>query len=581
MREVVTIARVVLAIAFLHISLAIFYWLPEPGAATLLTPTLDLLALIAALALWGALWDGSIASSRLGRLVAARLRRRADAGRNRPSCPGTPPRGADRALRVALTATLSIFLALGFAQGFARREFGYDLVLPLHIPYIPELFKMMYDHEPLPMFVVYCALLGLAVALAIAGLHVAVSSVAVALRGRRGRRLLVGIMAGYALLAGLTVGVKPPLAREALAQLRFAMNLEARLADTARGMEVESQRDRPPNPFVRMSTPPSIFNFVIESYGAVVFQDGDIRARAEPALASQLEELEAAGYGVRTGYLDAPVFGGSSWMAQQTILCGVWVDSQERFESLFGTRVRCLPELLNEAGYRTVIAAGNTTFLEDRYERKFPFDAYYFRDDFGYQGYRYGWSFVPDQFAIQFVERHEQILQGRDAPIFVHYQLTTSHHPWSDVPPIIEDWDSIDDGSVVFAEPGARFSNQFVRGSHYSRGYWETVNYSMRVITDYVSRLPDEDALIFILGDHQPRNPVADMHGDPWWVPVHILSRDQAALDRFAAMGFIEGILPPELDPADEAQAPAGLDHFIRNLFRAFGTHHAGDTREP
>jgi hypothetical protein len=227
--------------------------------------------------------------------------------------------------------------------------------------------------------------------------------------------------------------------------------------------------------------------------------------------------------------------------------------------------------VLNEVGYRTVIAAPNTKYLEDRYARTLPFDQFYFKPHIDYRGPRMGWSFMPDQFLIDFVHRREvapRLGQGaKREPLFVAYSLTTSHHPWAVIPPFIEDWSRIGDGSVYHQVKATELEgNRFLGGSRYKAGYQATVKYSIQAVASYLARLPADDrSLIFMLGDHQPRRPVANMKKDTWYVPIHVLSRDPEAVARFSRVGYQPGIVPP----APQGK-PSGLEKFLEELFVAY-----------
>ena len=56
------------------------------------------------------------------------------------------------------------------------------------------------------------------------------------------------------------------------------------------------------------------------------------------------------------------------------------------------------------------------------------------------------------------------------------------------------------------------------------------------------NRAPD-DALMVVLGDHQPPAAVSGTDAS-WAVPVHIFSRNSAILQRFATAGFQTGLTP-------------------------------------
>ena len=182
-----------------------------------------------------------------------------------------------------------------------------------------------------------------------------------------------------------------------------------------------------------------------------------------------------------------------------------------------------------------------------------------------------GWSFMPDQFAIDTMHRREIAPRlgpgaaGKE-PLYLAYFLTTSHHPWAVIPPLVEDWSKIGDGSVYGELTARQFGNQFVAGDAYKPAYRTSIEYSLQTIASYLRLLPADDrSLIFIMGDHQPRRPVADIKKDPWYVPVHVLSRDAAAVDRFSRLGY-----RPGFTPAEPKGNVSGLERFIEELFSAY-----------
>lgn len=532
----------VAAALLVQVVLAAYYWIADPALSVALTPV----------------WDAPAVILLLVGFAALGLGRR---------------RWAERTLVIALTVITFAYFLVGLGQGFALREFGYDVVLRLHIAYVPELFRMMYDAEPIGWFVFYMALLALGIAAIVAAIYLALRHLVRYPRGERRRQ--VGLAAGVVLataLGAVVAGVNGPVSGEAYTQLDLALNLGKRVNATARGLEIEAAPLRNASPFERPGAArPTILLFVVESYGTVLFSDRDF-ADFPGWLRGQGEALTRAGYHVASKQMTAPVFGGSSWLAGTSLLCGVRIHNQKLFKGLMSSGVRCLPGFMREAGYRTVVAAGNIKFHDPDYERTLPFEQYYIREDFGYRGPRMGWSFVPDQYVLDFVHRREiepRLAGGAadDEPLFVTYFLTTSHHPWSVVPPIVADWSKIGDGSIYDDLEATEFKgNQFVGGSSYKEAYEATVKYAIQTIAAYLERLPaDDESVVILLGDHQPRRPVAHIKTDPWTVPIHVVSRDPAAIERFARVGFQPGIAPA----AEEE--PSGLEEFVGELFTAHG----------
>jgi hypothetical protein len=529
------------AVLFLQITVSAYYWIADPSVPEALTPTWDLAGLVLLVV-----------------VVAAVAR----------------ARWVRRVLVGVLSTLVFFYFVLGIGQGFALHEFGYEVILRLHVAFVPELFRMMYNAEPLGWFILYVALLvvgTLAVVLAIYGSVRHLYAFAWA-----GRRRQIGLTAGVAAafaLAAVLLGVNGPLSAEAIHQLDMAVNLDARINDSARKLELETAPLRRKNPFVGGGERPTILLFVVESYGNVLWSDPEF-AGFPGWLEEKGKALEQAGYTIASKNMTAPVFGGSSWLAGSSLLCGVRIADQKRYEALFFSRVQCLPTLLNEAGYRTVVSAANAKYLEQSYARMFPFDKFYFRDDFGYRGPRMGWSFMPDQLTLDHVHRREvapRMPAGRPGaePLFVIYFLTTSHHPWATIPPFVADWSKIGDGSIYGQLPIKEFhKNGFIEGSDYKPAYRASIEYSISTVAAYLELLPRDDrSLVIMLGDHQPRRPIGRMKKDAWTVPIHVLSRDPAAVARFSKVGFAPGVIP-----AAQPGKPTGLERLVEELFTAYQT---------
>lgn len=517
-----------IAIAYLHLVLATYYWLPGLRARAFFGPTWDVLGLVAVLAgcgFWG-------------------LRRR----------------WLERGVPIALTTLVVAAFLLGIGQGFAMREFGYDVILPLHIPYVPELFKMLYDGESFGMFLVYTGLLLVALVLITAGVHVAIRRVLRETGATRTRR--IAILAGtaaWAVLAAPLAGIHGPVTGQMGRQIELAIRIDEHLDETGRRMTLETSWLRRRNPFRTAARPPSIYVFMIESYGRDLFGD-DFRRFQRYANKAE-SRLTEAGFTIRSRYLTAPVFGGSSWMANATLMCGVRVQDQRRFEALYRSEVPCLPRLLNDAGYHTILAASNITYYDERFMGVLPFKQLYYRDNLGYKGPRFTWSYMPDQYTVHFV--HEQELARRgDTPTLAYFMLTSSHHPWSKIPHYVDDWTKIGDGSLYERMPVQSFRNSFVGGRQVIEAFGASIQYSFRVVAEYILQFVADDTLIIVMGDHQPRSPIAEMDEDTWEVPVHVISRNAELVERFEALGYTPGITP---NP-DAAEVP--MEGFLLHLFK-------------
>ena len=76
-----------------------------------------------------------------------------------------------------------------------------------------------------------------------------------------------------------------------------------------------------------------VFVVFAESYGRVLVEEEPFAKHVSRTLNEAQGELETEGFHVRSAFLESPVVGGLSWLAHASLLAGVWVDSETRFDS--------------------------------------------------------------------------------------------------------------------------------------------------------------------------------------------------------------------------------------------------------
>ena len=300
----------VVSVVLLQVILSSYYWIADPALSVALAPTWELPAIALLLVVWAAIGA---------------------------------PRWSGRVLVIALSIVVFAYFLLGLGQGFARHEFGYDVVLSLHVSYVPELFRMMYDAEPLHWFIIYCTLLGLGVLLLAFVIYGAVRHLyAFSLVGRRRQLgLAVGVTAGV-LLGGLVLGTSGPVTTEAYRQIDLAVNLKDRINATAHKLDMEAAGLRRMNPFRQGAEQPTILVFV--EHRTVRRCSPTARSpSSSPGWRSRVRSWRGAQLRIASKEMIAPVFGGSSWLAGVSLLCGLRIHHQRLFEALFASGVRCAP----------------------------------------------------------------------------------------------------------------------------------------------------------------------------------------------------------------------------------------------
>ncbi len=80
-------------------------------------------------------------------------------------------------------------------------------------------------------------------------------------------------------------------------------------------------------------------------------------------------------------------------------------------------------------------------------------------------------------------------------------------------------------------------------GAALATAYIESIRYNLDVLGGYLDQYAPANALLLVLGDHQPPAVVGGRE-IPWQVPVHVFSRDPAVLEQLMAAGFRPGMIP-------------------------------------
>lgn len=209
---------------------------------------------------------------------------------------------------------------------------------------------------------------------------------------------------------------------------------------------------------------------------------------------------------------------------------------------MLDSRRPTLNALFRRAGWRTVALMPAIT--EDWPEAAyFGYDAAYRAPDLGYRGEPYNWVTMPDQYTLSALQRLELGRADRP-PLMAEVALVSSHAPWTPVPRLV-DWDRVGDGSVFdeAAVAGDPPSVVWADGERVRRQYAETLDYSLAAVGEFVARYGDDDLVVFVLGDHQAAPMITGLDAGPD-VPIHVVSRDHAVLDRLAGWGWQDGMHP-------------------------------------
>jgi hypothetical protein len=260
----------------------------------------------------------------------------------------------------------------------------------------------------------------------------------------------------------------------------------------------------------------------VESYGRVAVEGSSFSPQIDATLTSDTAQLARAGFTARSAFFTSPTFGGGSWLAHSTLQSGLWVANQQRYDQLVGSDRFTLNQAFSRAGWRTVVDVPSNQAPWPQATSFYHFDGVYGAHDVGYNGPKFSYASMPDQYVLAAFQRRELDRPGR-APVMAEIDLVSSHTPWTPLPHMV-DWGSIGDGSVFDGVPAQGVSPQTLwrHASFVQQSYGQSVQYSLTALTSFVQQLHDPNLVVL----------------------VTIISHDHTVLDRIAPWGWQPGMLP-------------------------------------
>lgn len=515
--------------------------------------------------------------------------------------PGTGSRKFSAALLSLPLVFLSVF---SLTEAFFRHVYQRPFRIAPNLPLASNFFNMLFNTELfdrsalllLPAFLLLLAAGGVWYLLLRAGTALLRSSPS--LKNRKA----VPIAAAVFLLAAIPSLAFTP---RPLLTARFAGQFEreeglpafdAYLSVAAGGRHVEGERDHA-LPGIRDA---DIHLFIVESYGMTVFTNRHHRNRLEDFYRQAEQRLEEEGFAVLSWAYESTAFGGTSWLADAALITGLDIDTQHKYDQAIDGNARNLLHILAEKGYRRVLSAPGTSYMDERYRRFYDFSRYILHEDFDYQGPYFAYGKMPDQYQIARVVEELQAGDhgggedtgqagtggeagesggdktgetggGERQPLFVEYMLCSSHVPWNYIPPYRPSWEFPERGKIYYRRKlNTYYENSWAAGGELFAGYAHSIRYSLETVVGYIRRQLGEGEVAILVGDHQPKFPVSEKRAS-FAVPVHVISADKGNVEGFRDFGYIEGLVPPA-----GADFP-GLEEFMGHFLSVTGFAESGE----
>jgi phosphoglycerol transferase MdoB-like AlkP superfamily enzyme len=239
----------------------------------------------------------------------------------------------------------------------------------------------------------------------------------------------------------------------------------------------------------------------------------------------------------------------------------------ERYE----TQVPRYPDLgtyLRGQGYHYFWTTSISEELGDKkwssYKSFYGVDEWLRYSDLNYDGKRYGWGPAPpDQYVLAY--SRDVAMAEQEKPLVMFYITQNSHYPFQPLPSMVEEWRDLDTPSPT----GDPLPDEDASHAQLRANYLKAVEYDLDMLTDFILNHAQEDAIFFLVGDHQP--PSVSRRSDTFDTPVHIVSRDPAYIDNLEQYGFVEAMVVDDTQPA-ELHHEGLYSLIVRTLLQSYGT---------
>ncbi len=315
----------------------------------------------------------------------------------------------------------------------------------------------------------------------------------------------------------------------------------------AKQIRHDSFRNVPGNRLLTALRGKDVLLVFVESYGQVSVQGSSFSPAIDALLNQGTKQLLTAGFSARSAFVNAPGFGGISWLAHSTLQSGVWANSQRRYNQLVDSGRFNLTEAFTRAGWRTI----NVAPADDRGWREgssfYHYDKLYDRREVGYHGPNYNYAPMPDQYMFAALQRLE-LSKTHRRPLFAEVDTVSSHMPWDRIPEMIP-WSDVGNGSIfrrtpTFTEPDSFWSHP----NQVKAAYARSLEYSLNVLISFVQHYGKKNLVLVVVGDEQPL-PIVSGQVASHDVPISVIAHDPSVMKRIKGWDWQAGLLPSPQAP--------------------------------
>lgn len=360
-------------------------------------------------------------------------------------------------------------------------------------------------------------------------------------------------------LSFVTVG-DPPAPVSEIATTRLMREQTATFIGDVRDLQrfkvTLQQPEPPPHPRALASLQGvDVLVIFVESYGRSALDRAPYNAIVRPALEESNRALTEGGFKASSAWLTSATFGGQSWLAHGTVMSGLPVTSDARYQALVRSKRSTLATDFKRAGWRTAVVMAEITGVwpEGKF---FGFDAAYTNTELGYGGPPFGYMTMSDQYVLHAFNQREFAKPGRP-PLMAEIALISSHIPWAPLPKLVP-WEDVGDGAIfATARTTVPASEVWSVPGGVEQAYARSLEYVLQTVTSFITTYGKDNTLFIVMGDHQPMGFIAG-EGAGRQVPVHVIARDERLLRALDGGTWAPGMTPAADGPVAPMEALRG-----------------------
>jgi hypothetical protein len=123
----------------------------------------------------------------------------------------------------------------------------------------------------------------------------------------------------------------------------------------------------------------------------------------------------------------------------------------------------------------------------------------------GYNGPKFSWLPMPDQYTLKQLNTIEYKKPGR-GPLMIELPLVSSHTRWAPIPTYLPDWSQVGDGSIYapMVADGKKPKALWAEPRKVRAEYGKSIVYTLTSLIDWMKLYGDGTLVMVFLGDHQP-----------------------------------------------------------------------------